>query len=166
MSTARVLALCAAAAVSACHKDSATEAPPAARVTAPVIARKGPSAEDLTAGMVEAPSQGKSQLPVKLKFALQQRPTLGQPLDITVAVIPQINAGAASIQVTGGDGLTVAPEMASIDLPAVAAGQAYRQGIKVTPIAEGVLLLSLNISLIHDDMTEVRAFSLPLIVGP
>lgn len=164
MSTARVLALCIAAAVTACHKDSATEAPPAPRVTAPVIARKGPGAEELTAGMVEAPSQGKSQLPVKLKFTLEQRPTLGQPLDITVAVIPQIDAGAASIQVAGGDGLNVAPEMTSIDLPAVQAGQAYRQGIKVTPTAEGVLVLSLNISLKHDDMTEVRAFSVPLIV--
>jgi hypothetical protein len=164
MSIAKVLALCTAAALTACHKDSATEVPPAPRAAAPVVARKGPTGEQLTAGMVEAPSQGKSQLPVKVKFAVEQRPTLGQPLDITVALIPQIDAAAASIQVAGGDGLNVAPEMTSIDLSAVQAGQAYRQGIRVTPTAEGVLLLGLNISLKHDDMTEARAFSVPLIV--
>jgi hypothetical protein len=164
MSIAKVLALCTAAALTACHKDSATEAPPAPRAAAPVVARKGPTGEQLTAGMVEAPSQGKSQLPVKLKFALEQRPTLGQPLDISVAVIPQIDAGAGSIEVAGGDGVNVAPEMTRFDLPAVEAGQAYRQGIKVTPTAEGVLLLSLTVSLKRDDTTELRVFSVPLIV--
>jgi hypothetical protein len=167
MTHARLLILCAAAAaVVACHKDSGTEAQPkgAPHVTAPAVAKKGPSAEQLTAGMVEAPSQGKSQLPVKLKFALEQRPALGQPLDITVAVMPQIDANSAAIQVAGGDGLTVAPEANKIDLPAVEAGQVYREGIKVTPSAEGVLLLGLTVSLKHDDAAESRSFSIPLIV--
>jgi len=34
----------------------------------------------------------------------------------------------------------------------------------VTPMADGVLLLSLTVSLKHDEMTESRAFSIPLIV--
>jgi hypothetical protein len=34
----------------------------------------------------------------------------------------------------------------------------------VTPTADGVLLLGLTVSLKHDDMTESRAFSIPLIV--
>ena len=50
-------------------------------------------------------------------------------------------------------------------MPALEAGQVYRQSIKVTPTADGVLLLGLTVSLKHDDMTESRAFSVPLIVG-
>jgi hypothetical protein len=128
------------------------------------VAKKGPSAAELTVGMVEAASQGKSQLPVQLKFDLKQRPIPGQALDIDIALVPQIDAGAANIQVTGGDGLTVAPGTNQIDLPAVEAGQVYRQSVKVTPTADGVLLLGLTISLKHDEMTESRAFSIPLIV--
>jgi hypothetical protein len=166
MKTARVLMLCALAAASACHKDSGTPPPPPHKphVSVPVLAKKGPSAAELTAGMVEAASQGKSQLPVELKFELKQRPTSGQGLDIDIALIPQIDAGAADIQVTGGDGLTVAPSTNQIDLPAIEAGQVYRRSVKVTPTADGVLLLGLTISLKHDEMTESRAFSIPLIV--
>jgi hypothetical protein len=158
--------LCALVAASACHKDTGTPPPPPPKphVSAPVVAKKGPSAAELTAGMVEAASQGKSQLPVQLKFDLKQRPTPGQALDIDIALIPQIDGGAADIQVTGGDGLSVAPGMNQIGFPAVEAGQVYRQSVKVTPISDGVLLLGLTISLKHDEMTESRGFSIPLIV--
>jgi hypothetical protein len=158
--------LCALVAASACHKDTGTPPPPPPKphINTPVVAKKGPSAAELTAGMVEAASQGKSQLPVQLKFDLKQRPTPGQALDIDIALIPQIDGGAADIQVTGGDGLSVAPGTNQIGFAAVEAGQVYRQSVKVTPISDGVLLLGLTISLKHDEMTESRGFSIPLIV--
>jgi hypothetical protein len=158
--------LCTLAAASACHKDSGTPPPPTPKphISAPVVAKKGPSAAQLTAGMVEAASQGNSQLPVELKFDLKQRPTSGQALDIDIALIPQIDAGAAAIQLSGGDGVTVAPGTTQIDLPAVESGQVYRRSVKVTPTADGVLLLNLTITLKHDEMIESRAFSVPLIV--
>jgi hypothetical protein len=133
-------------------------------VAAPVVVKKGPTPEQLTAGMVEAAGQGKSQLDVKLKFDLLQKPTLGRVLDIDLAVMPQIDANGADLQVTGGDGLAVAPATSQIALAALEAGQVYRQSVKVTPGAEGVLVLGLIISLKHDEMTESRAFSIPLIV--
>ena len=166
MNRARLLLLCTLAAAGACHRDSAPPPPaPPPRVTVPVPVKQGPSAEMLTAGMVEAASQGKSQLPVRLKFELQERPTLGQLLAIDIAVLPQIDGKPAGIQVAGGDGLTLVPGTNQLDLPAVEAGQVYRQSVKVTPTADGVLVLNLTVSLKHDDMTESRAFSIPLIVG-
>jgi hypothetical protein len=129
-----------------------------------VAAKKGPSAAELTAGMVDAASQGKAQVPVTLKFDLRQRPLLGQALDINIAVLPQINASAADLQIAGGDGLTVGLPTHQIDLPDVEAGQVYRQSVKVTPTAEGVLLLNLTILLKHDEITESRVFSIPIIV--
>jgi hypothetical protein len=165
MKTARVLILCTVAAASACHGDSGTPAPPTAKphISVAVPVKNGPTAGELTAGMVEAASQGKSQLPVDLKFDLQQRPALGQPLDVNIAVVPQIDAGAAQIDVAG-DGFTVAPGTNPINLPTVAAGEVYRQTVKVTPTVAGVLLLGLTISLKHDELTESRAFSIPVIV--
>ena len=164
--TLRVLLACAVAATSACHRDSepAPEAVPAPRVAAPVAVRKGPTAAELTVGMVEAASQGKSQLPVQLKFEVSQRPTVGRPVDINIALIPAIDANGANIQVAGGEGLTVVAGASQFDLAAVEAGQVYRQSVKVSPSAVGVLLLNLTISLKHDEMTESRLFSIPLIV--
>lgn len=167
MKTERVLILCTVAVLCACHRDSGTSAQPvsaAPRIAVPVAANKGPSAAVLTAGMVEAAAQGKSQLPVEVKFALDQRPTVGQPLSIDIAVVPQIDANGAAIQVSGGDGLSVPAGMSQIDLPGVEAGQVYRQSVKVTPTQEGVLLLGLTVSLKHDEMIDSRAFSIPLIV--
>jgi hypothetical protein len=165
MNNARMLLLCAVAAVSACNKDPGAPSPPvaAARASVAVPVKKGPSVSELTAGMVEAASQGKSQLAVVVKFDLQQRPVVGQPLDVNIAVVPQIDAAAAQIQVAG-DGFTVPTGANSIDLPAVEAGQVYRQTVKVTPTADGVLLLGLTVSLKHDEMTESRSFSIPVIV--
>ena len=166
MKTARVLTLCTVGALGGCHQDSGNSTQPksAPHVQTRVAVKKGPSAEQLTAGMVEAATQGKSQLPVKVKFGLTQRPTVGQPLDIDIAVMPQIDGGAADIQVTGGDGLNVAPESNQAELGAVETGGVYRQVVKVTPSADGVLLLGLTISLKHDEVTDSRAFSIPLIV--
>ena len=167
MKTARVLALCTVLLIGACHRDSGTPPPPTAAPTPHIrvpVVKKGPTAADLTAGMVEAASQGKSELAVQLKFELQRRPTVGQPLDINVAVMPRIDANPAELQVTGGDGLTLAPGATHFDLAAVEAGQVYRQSFTVTPGAEGVLLLSVTVSLKHDDTAETRAFSIPLIV--
>jgi len=119
--------------LSACHKDSGPPPQPAPQPrvsSAPVIAKKGPSAADLTAGMVEAASQGKSQLPVELKFDLKQRPALGQALDIDIAVVPQIDASPANIQVTGGDGLTVAQGPNQIDFPPSRRGRCIAKASK------------------------------------
>ena len=157
--------LCAVAAIGACHRDSdpQPQTKPAPRVAAPPPVKKGPSVAELTTGMVEAAAQGKSQVPVLLKFDLAQKPTVGQTLDINLAVVPQIDAGGAQIVVVGGDGLSGAAGTNEIDLPAVEAGHVYRQTVKVSPTAEGVLLLNLTLSLKHDEITESQSFSIPLI---
>jgi hypothetical protein len=166
MKTARVLTLGTVAALSACHPDSGspTQPRPVPHVHVAVAANKGPSAAELTAGMVEAATEGKSQLAVTLKFGLKQRPTLGQPLDIDIAVMPQIDASPADIQVTGGEGLTVAPASNKVELPAVEAGRVYRLVATVTPAQDGLLVLGLSVALKHDETTDSRAFSIPLIV--
>ena len=87
--------------------------------------------------MVEAASQGKSQMPVALKFELLQRPVAGQPLEIAIALLPQMpevprpsrSAGSEGVQLSGGETrstfATVEPE------------QVYRHSITVTPTRRG-----------------------------
>ena len=161
---AAVLLLCAAA-VSACHKDQGanTESQPApVKPKPPVVARKGPTAAELTVGMVEAAAQGKSLAPVALKFELVKRPKVGQPVDINLALISQVDASPVTIKVSGTDGVTVAAAN-EFDTPTAAAGEVYRYTVNVTPNAEGVLIIGVTVSLKHDELTDVKAFSIPII---
>jgi hypothetical protein len=162
----QVLLLCAVALLSACDRDSGSA--PASTATArvnpkaPVAAKSGPTAAEQTAGMVDAVALGKSQLPVELKFDLSQRPKVGQMLQINLALVAQIPASSATLQVANAEGLT-APDPTQFDIPAVEADEVYRHTVNVTPTAEGVLLLGVTVSLKHDDITDQRAFSIPII---
>ena len=163
----RVLVLCAAA-IAGCHGDSsqAPSANPAPQgQAAPAAAVRRPIPRESTAGMVEAAIQGKSQAAVALKFELLQRPAVGQPLEIAIALLPQIAASPASIDVSGSEGLQLAAGDAQIEFPSVEAAQVYRRSIVVTPAAEGVLFVTLSVHLKHDEMNETRVFSVPIIVG-
>jgi hypothetical protein len=163
----QVLLLCAVAALSACNRDPASPAASStvtrAKPKAPLAANSGPTAAEQTAGMVQAANQGKSQLPVELKFDLGGRPKVGQLLEINLALIPQIPGSPASIQVSEAEGLTVAAGTNQLDIPTAEAGEVYRQTVKVTPNAEGVLLVGVTVSLKHDEVTDQRAFLIPVI---
>jgi len=154
--------------LAACHGDATP--PPVANVTPhfkrPPPVKRGPSPEELTAGMVEAVTMGKSTVPVAVKFDLPQQPTVGQPTEVTVAVMPQIEADPATLVVTGSDALVLAPGTEPVEIPAVEPTQVYRHSILLTPTVEGVQLLSLSVTLNHDDMVETREFSVPIIVAP
>jgi hypothetical protein len=121
--------------------------------------------KDSTPGMVEAAVQGKSQVKVALKFDLVQRPAVGQPLEVAVALLPQIDASSATIDVSGSDGLQLAAGDEKVEFPSVEAGQVYRRSIVVTPAAEGLLFVTLSVHLKHDEMTEMKVFAVPVIVG-
>ncbi len=152
--------------LAACHGDSgeAQKPKPAAAAKAPAAPAPGPTVAELTAGMVEAATVGKSQLPVLLKFDLTQRPTVGQPLTVAVAVLPQIVAELATVQATGDAGLAVAAQ-APLTIPSVEPAHVYRQSLTVTPTREGLQLLTVSVTLKHDDATETRVFMVPLIAA-
>ena len=167
MASAKVLLLCVAVVVAACNKDSGS-APAAHTVTQikPKVAAAPPpgaTAAEQTAGMVQAAPQGKSQVPVELKYDITQRPKVGQSLEINLALIAQIAASSATIQLTGADDVTVAAGANQFDIPSEEAGQVYRETVHVTPNAEGVVLLGVTVLLKHDEIVDQRAFSIPII---
>jgi len=167
MTGAHVLLLCAMLAVAACNRDSAsTAAPkPVSHIKPKAAAPAAPpaTAAEQTAGMVEAAGQGKSSVPVELKFDIAQRPKVGQPLDIDLALIAQITASPATIQVSGADDVSVAPGTKQFDIASEEAGEVYRHTVNVTPNAEGVVLVSVTVLLKHDEVVDQRVFSIPII---
>jgi hypothetical protein len=166
MTSTKVVLLCAAvAALAACNKDpGAVPAPNAViKPRVAVAPRPGATAAEQTLGMVQAAAQGKSPVPVELKFDITQRPKVGQPLAIDLALLPQIAASAATIQVSGADDVSVAPGTNQFDIAAAEAGGVYRETVNVTPNAEGVVVLGVTVSLKHDEVVDQRVFSIPII---
>jgi len=163
----RVLTLCAAAAIAGCNRDSSNVAAstPQPKVSAPVAVARGPTPQELTAGMVEASTQGKSQTPVSVKFELLRRPVQGEPLEISVAVLPESTATPATVDVTASEGLHVAAADEHFEFASVEPAQVYRHSIKLTPSLEGVYFVTLSVSLKHDQIADSRVFSLPIIVA-
>lgn len=165
----RLILILALAASAACHRESGTapalQAKPKAGVKAPAANQHGPSAQEMTAGMVEAVVQSKSQVPIDLKFDLQGRPVEGQPLEVAIALLPQIAARSATVSVSGSDGLKLDPGEDKFEFGAVEAAQVYRHTIKVIPTADGLYLLTLSVSLLQDQTSESRAFAVPILVG-
>jgi hypothetical protein len=165
--SAKILLLCTAVAAAGCSNKDSDTAPPAKAVShvrprAPAAPKPGATAAEQTAGMVQAAAQGKSQVPVELKFDITQRPKVGQPLDINLALIAQITASPATIQVSGTDDVSVAGAK-QFDIPSAEAGEVYRETVNVTPNAEGVVLLGVTVSLKHDEVLDQRVFSIPII---
>ena len=158
--------LAAASSLAGCGQDANVPATSTAvtHIKAPAVAKKGPSVDELTAGMAMAPTVGKSALPLDLKFELAERPKIGQPLEINLALVPQIAGGPAAVHISGAEGLDAAPGDNQFELAEVDAGEVYRHTLRVTPSTEGVLLASVTVSLKHDDMDDSRVFSIPIIV--
>lgn len=150
-----------------CQRDAgnATVNKPVVRTKTVAPVKKGPSQDELTAGMVEAASTLKSDAPIDLKFDLRSRPEVGRPLEIEIALMPQISAALGIIRVNGPETLSLGAGSAQIDIPNVVEFQVYKRVIHVTPSAEGVLVLTLNATLRHEEIEEYRVFSIPLIVA-
>jgi hypothetical protein len=166
--SAAAAALCIAALLgAACQKDSNPAAPASNPVPtpkkAPPTVKKGPSAEELTAGMVQAAPQGKSALALDMKFELASRPKLGQPLEVNVALVPQLSGGPASLQITSSTGFA-APDTSAFEIADMEPGEVYRHTLKLTPSSEGLQVVNVTISVKHEDVNDTKVFSIPVIV--
>jgi hypothetical protein len=162
---AALVAICCCACLAACGQDAPPPPPgeaPHFKLPAPV--HKGPSAEELTAGMAAAPTMGKSPMLADLKFELEERPKIGQVLQINLALLPKLDGGPATVKVSGSEGLDAAQDDSPFEVSEVAAGEVYRHTIHVTPTTDGVLLVNFTVTLNHDEVTDSQVYSVPVIV--
>jgi hypothetical protein len=164
---AAVATILAAVLLAGCSQDSSapvgtTTAPRVKK--APVAAKKGPSAEELTAGMALAPALGKSSLPLDLKFELAERPKIGQVLEINLALVPQVSGGPVTVQLTDADGLDAAQGDSPFEIADIEAGEVYRHTLHLTPTTDGILLVNVTVAVKHDETSDNKGFSIPVIV--
>ena len=128
-------------------------------------AKPKPGTEDL-ADMVAAVTAAKSGPPVEVKFALGQKPEVGQPLEVNVAVVPGAPAPLAiAVAFQSGEGLEIVSGGDSLTVDKPADGTPIRRTVKVLPQQDGIFSVSTVVTLTEPHETPVRTFEIPIIAG-
>jgi hypothetical protein len=115
--------------------------------------------------MVSAVSGATSQAPVELKFALSDRPQVGQPLEIKIAVLPVVDVDriAASFHVGPGLELRHGEQMPAIQNPEP--GSPINHKITLVPQQDGIFFVSATVHVDSPTESITRTFSFPVIAG-
>jgi hypothetical protein len=119
------------------------------------------SPEDMVAGVTSA----KSGPPVELRFDLRGAPQAGQPLDVDIALIPDVATNRVFAKFQAGQGLELVEggELAAVDKPA--AGTPIRHVVRVLPKEDGIYTVSATVTVDLPDDSLTRTYSIPVIVG-
>lgn len=122
-------------------------------------------AKDPLADMVSAVSGGGSSAPVELKFALGDRPTVGQELQIEVAVLPVsvLDQVAAHFQAGAGLELRDGKQLGPIAKPA--AGVPLPHKLTIVPQRDGIFFVTATVHADSPRQQVSRTFSIPIIAG-
>ena len=164
----RILAVIALAAMlAACGRgEEQTAATPATPATdgkaADAAAAPAESPDDKR--MANAVATGKVAAPVDLKYDVLAKPDVGQPFEIELALLPRLAADALEVEVTGIPGLTVVSGGAS-RFEGITAGERYVAKVLVQADAQGIYYANVVAKMITPAQTEVRTFSVPVVVG-
>jgi hypothetical protein len=164
----RVVAIVALAAVlAACGRGeeqqaAATDAPAAAGPPAAGAPPPVESPDDKR--MANAVATGKVGAPVDLKYDLLARPAVGQPFEIELTLLPRLATDALEVEVTGIPGLAVVSGAAT-RFDGVSAGSRHVAKVLVQADAPGIYYANVVAKMITQIQTEVRTFSVPVVVG-
>lgn len=140
---------------SSVHKTKSTKAPKA-----------GPSREEQTAGMVSAASPARSAAIAELKFDIARRPEAGKPLNLDLALLPNEESPAVTLELSGSDGLALAAQDATVSFNDVTRAHVYRKSVSITPATDGVFFLTVLATFKNADFADSRSFTIPVIVEP
>ena len=160
-SRSAILAVALALLLSACAREPAGGPEKAAAKAA----RKA-QGDDPVAQMVAAvPSSGAGSL-IDMRFDLAGRPVAGQPLDVSVALVPTVgNLRSFSVVFQSSEAVEVrsGAQLAMDEAPV--AGTAYFHTVSVVPRRDGVAYISAVVLVDQEGVSVARSFAIPLIVG-
>jgi hypothetical protein len=117
-------------------------------------------------GAVTSTKPGTSPIPVQVKFALQARPEVAQPLDVDLAIVPTAsNLDRVFGTVEGEEGLELigSGELAQADKPVE--NTPIERTIKVLPKHNGIYILTATVSVDMAGQISTQTFSIPVIAG-
>ena len=160
------LSLAAAALVAGCGSRSpGAGARPAAGK--PVSRSTLNASDELLRNMVGAVAANKpSALPIQVKFELRDRPQVGQPVELDLAIVPMsASVDRVSGKVEGEEGVEVVEgaQIAPTDRPAE--GTPIRQSVKVLPRQDGIFTVRVVVTVDAAGQTSSEAYAIPLIAG-
>jgi hypothetical protein len=140
----------------------------AATSSAVVAAKSGPVAVGARdADLVTAVALNKVKLPVDVRFRVDERPAIGQPVKIELVVTPAQLAQIRSLQfrLQAGAGLLLQGDP-ELSMTSAAPGVAIRHDIVVVPQSAGVLELEALGTVETTSESLSQTYAIPLIVAP
>jgi hypothetical protein len=154
-----LLILVVLASLAGCEGEEAKQA------SADTAAPSRPRQADPTAEMVTAVSGATERAPVELKFHLADRPELGKPFDVEIAVVPvgDIDRVAASFHVGPGLELRNGEQMAAIQNPEP--NTPINHKITLVPQQDGIFFVSATVHVDAPTESLTRTFTFPIIAG-
>jgi hypothetical protein len=120
----------------------------------------GPAAD-----MVSAVSAGKPSAAVSLKFDIAQRPEVGKPVVINIALIPGSAFARMQVIFRPSDGLDVQAGGTMEDSENPAVGVPLTHTVTVVPRSDGIFYLSAVVLAESEEGETSRTFAIPLIAG-
>jgi hypothetical protein len=128
---------------------------------------KGSASADALAGMVNgvAPA-GTATSSVQVKFQLEQRPEVAQPLNVDVVIVPVYGSlERISGRLSGDDGLDMVSgqEIRAIEKPVE--GTPIHHSVQVLPKRDGVFTLTATLTVDSEGQSTSQSFSTPVIAG-
>lgn len=136
--------------------------PAAAESVAEAAAAAAAAERDLR--LANAVVTSKTTAPVDLKYDVLVKPDVGKPFEVNLVFMPRAPADTLQVEVTGMEGLTVVSGGA-LAFDDVAAGERYEGKVLVQANESGLYYIGLAAKMISKVQTEVRAFSVPVVVG-
>jgi hypothetical protein len=143
--------------------DDATK-PTAAK---PVTRKSVNATDELLRNMVSAVAANKpSSTPIQVKFDLRDRPQVGQPADVDLAIVPMsASVDRVSGTVAGEEGLEIVDgaQIAATEHPAE--GSPIRQSVKILPKQPGIFTVHALVTVEAAGQTTTETYAIPLIAA-
>jgi hypothetical protein len=163
----RSLPLSAAVAVLCAGCGSHSSGDGAKPTAAKPVTRAVSTTDELLRSMVSAvAAKHPSPTPIQVKFDLRDRPRVGQPVDVDLAIVPMsASVDRVSGKVVGEEGLEVVDgaQIAATEHPVE--GAPIRQAVKVVPKQEGVFTIHALVTVEAGSETSSETYAIPLIAA-
>jgi hypothetical protein len=114
--------------------------------------------------LANAVPTGKVGAAVDLKYDVLAKPDVGQPFEVELVLLPTLAADALEVEVSGIPGLTVVSGGVT-RFEGVTAGDRHAAKVLLQADAAGIYYANIVARMITQVQTEVRTFSVPVVVG-
>jgi hypothetical protein len=114
--------------------------------------------------LANAVATGKSSAPLDLKYDIAAKPAVGQPFEVELTFLPRASADSLEVEISAVEGLTLVGS-GTVNFTGVQAGQRYTTKLLLQSGADGMYYIGVATKMVTKVQTEVRNFSVPIVVG-